>query len=323
MASGSQSTDMQRYLLIRIGQAGLVLWAAFTIAFVLLQALPGDALMIKYQNPDMGLSPQEIEDIRASYGADSPLFLQYLHSLGGFLTGNLGYSVQAGVPVVEQLAANVPATLALAGLGFFAAVVVAVAIAFLSSLAPFRWLRDAIQALPSVFISVPVFWLGIMLIQIFSFQLKLIPVINPPEALGLVLPVATLAIPISAPLAQVLIRSIDDVRTQPFVAVARSRGGSNIWVLGHHVARNAVLPALTIAGVLLGELIGGAVVTETVFGRNGVGQLTQQAVNSQDAAVLQAVVVLAATAFVLVNLAVDLLYPVLDPRLKRRTGALT
>ena len=314
---------MQRYLLSRIGQALLVLWAAFTIAFVLLQALPGDALLIKYQNPDMGLSPAEIEDIRDSYGANIPLFLQYIHSLGGFLTGNLGYSVQAGVPVVEQLAANVPATLALAGLGFFAAVVLAVAIAFLSSLAPIRWLRNAIQSLPSLFISVPVFWLGIVLIQVFSFQLKLIPVINPPEALGLVLPVATLAIPISAPLAQVLIRSIDDVRTQPFVAVARSRGGSNAWVLSHHVARNAVLPALTIAGVLLGELIGGAVVTETVFGRNGVGQLTQEAVNSQDAAVLQAVVVLAATSFVVVNLAVDLLYPVLDPRLKKKTGALT
>jgi peptide/nickel transport system permease protein len=314
---------MQRYLLNRIGQAVLVLWAAFTIAFVLLQALPGDAVLIKYQNPDMGLSPAEIADIRNSYGADTPLFLQYLNSLAGFLTGNLGYSVQAGVPVVDQLAANVPSTLALAGLGFLAAVILAAAIAFLASLAPFAWLRNAIESLPSLLVSVPVFWLGIVLIQIFSFRLKLIPVINPPEALGLILPVATLAVPISAPLAQVLIRSIDDVRTQPFVAVARSRGGSNAWVLAHHVARNAVLPALTIAGVLLGELIGGAVVTETVFGRNGVGQLTQQAVNNQDAAVLQAVVVLAAAAFVLVNLAVDLLYPVLDPRLKQKTGALT
>lgn len=314
---------MPRYLLNRLGQAALVLWAAFTIAFVLLQALPGDALLIKYQNPDMGLSPQEIADIRSSYGADTPLFLQYVDSLSGFLTGNLGYSVQAGVPVVDQLAATLPSTLALAGLGFLAATVLAIAIAFLSSLAPFAWLRDAIQSLPSLLVSLPVFWLGIVLIQIFSFRLKLIPVINPPEALGLILPVATLAVPLSAPLAQVLIRSIDDIRTQPFVAVARSRGGNNAWVLGHHVARNAVLPALTIAGVLLGELIGGAVVTETVFGRNGVGQLTQQAVNNQDAAVLQAVVVLAATAFVLVNLAVDLLYPVLDPRLKRKSGALT
>ncbi|MFE4197014.1 ABC transporter permease [Paenarthrobacter sp. NPDC056912] len=314
---------MRRYLLNRFGQAVLVLWAAFTIAFVLLQALPGDALLIKYQNPDMGLSPQEIADIRRSYGADTPLFFQYFDSLGGFLTGNLGYSVQAGVPVVDQLAASVPSTLALAGLGFLAAVGLAVAIAFASSLAPFSWLRDAIQSLPSLLVSVPVFWLGIVLIQVFSFRLKLIPVINPPEALGLILPVATLAVPLSAPLAQVLIRSIDDIGTQPFVAVARSRGGSSAWVLNHHVARNAVLPALTIAGVLLGELIGGAVVTETVFGRNGVGQLAEQAVNNQDAAVLQAVVVLAAAAFVMVNLAVDLLYPVLDPRLKQKAGALT
>ena len=317
------STELQRYLLGRLGQASLVLWAAFTVSFMLLQALPGDALMIKYQDPNMGLSPEEIEEIRATYGADTPLLFQYFTSLGGFLTGNLGYSVHFGVPVVEQLAANLPSTLILSGLGFLAAAVLAAAIAFLSTLAPFRWLRNAIQSLPSLFVSVPVFWLGIMLIQVFSFQLKLIPVINPPEALGLVLPVATLAIPISAPLAQVLIRSIDDIRTQPFVAVARSRGGSNAWVLTHHVVRNAALPALTIAGVLLGELIGGAVVTETVFGRSGVGQLTQVAVNNQDAAVLQAVVVFAAAAFVVVNLAVDLLYPVLDPRLKRRTGGLT
>ncbi|GAB2735982.1 ABC transporter permease [Arthrobacter bambusae] len=312
---------MSRYILGRLGQAILVLWAAFTVAFVLLQALPGDALMIKYQNPDMGLSPAEIAEIRASYGADTPLFLQYLHSIGGFLSGDLGYSLAAGVPVTEQLAANVPATLALASLGFLSAVVLAVAIAFLSNLTRFAWLRHGIQALPSLFISVPVFWLGIILIQVFSFQLKLIPVINPPEPLGLVLPVLTLAVPISAPLAQVLLRSIDDVSTQPFVTVARSKGGSTAWVLWRHVGRNAALPALTIAGILFGELIGGAVVTETVFGRNGIGQLTHQAVNNQDAAVLQAVVVLAAGVFVVVNLAVDLLYPVLDRRLKRRAGA--
>jgi peptide/nickel transport system permease protein len=314
---------MGRYLLGRNGQSVLVLWAAFTVAFVLLQALPGDALMIKYQNPDMGLSPAEIADIRAVYGADTPLLLQYWHSATGFLSGDLGYSVQAGVPVTDQLAANLPPTLALAGLGFAMAAVLAAAIAATASLARFAWLRNALHSLPSLFISVPVFWLGIVLIQVFSFQLKLVPVINPSEPLGLILPVATLAVPISAPLAQVLLRSIDDVRTQPFVAVARSRGGSNLWVLWHHVARNAALPVLTIAGVLLGELIGGAVVTETVFGRNGIGHLTHEAVNSQDAAVLQAVVVLAATAFVVVNLTVDLLSPVLDPRLMKAAGVLT
>ncbi|WP_026554634.1 ABC transporter permease [Arthrobacter sp. 35W] len=312
---------MPSYLAGRIGQALLVLWAAFTLSFILLQALPGDALLIKYQNPDMGLSPEQIAEIRASYGADQSLVLQYLHTLGNFLTGNLGYSVSASVPVLDQLATNLPATARLAGLGFAAAVLLAVGIAVLANLARFAWLRTAIASLPSLFISVPVFWLGIVLIQVFSFRLKLIPVINPPEWQGLILPVLTLAIPISAPLAQVLLRSMDDVLTQPFISVARARGASLPWILWHHVARNALLPTLTIAGILFGELIGGAVVTETVFGRSGLGQLTQQAVDNQDASVLQAIVVLAAAVFVVVNLIIDLIYPLVDPRLKKSLGA--
>lgn len=131
----------------------------------------------------------------------------------------------------------------------------------------------------------------------------------------------TLAIPISAPLAQILIRSIDQVQTQPFVAVARAKGASRSRVLWRHVARNAMLLVLTIAGILLGELIAGALITETVFGRSGLGQLTLQAVLNQDVAVLQAIVVISAAAFVTLNLLVDLLFPLLDPRLKTHTGA--
>ena len=189
-------------------------------------------------------------------------------------------------------------------------------LAFASHFTRFGWLRSALQALPSLFVSVPVFWLGIMLIQIVSFRLGWIPVINPGKWESLVMPTLTLAIPISAPMAQILIRNIDEVLTQPFVAVARAKGASRHWVLCKHVARNALLPTLTIAGVLFGELLAGAVVTEAVFGLNGLGSLTQQAVGHQDTAVLQAIVVVSATAFVLINLAVDLLYPVLDPRLR-------
>ena len=133
-----------------------------------------------------------------------------------------------------------------------------------------------------------------------------------------VLPTLTLAVPISAPLAQILIRNIDAVLAQPFVAVARAKGASRRGVLWRHVARNAVLPTLTIAGILFGELLAGAVVTEAVFGINGLGSLTQQAVGNQDTAVLQAIVVISATSFVLINLIVDLLSPVLDPRLRTR-----
>ncbi len=122
------------------------------------------------------------------------------------------------------------------------------------------------------------------------------------------MPIATLAIPISAPLAQILIRSIDSVQTQPFVAVARAKGASRSGVLWRHVARNAMLPVLTIAGILFGELIAGALITETVFGRSGLGQLTQQAVVNQDVAVLQAVVMISAAAFVFLNPLVGDLY---------------
>lgn len=307
---------MNRYVTGRLGQAVLVLWAAFTVSFILLQVLPGDAILIKFQNPDMGLSPAQIADMRAAYGADMPLPQQYLHTLGNFLRGDLGYSIQAGVPVTELLSTNFPPTLRLALIGFALAAVVAFALAFLSSLLHFDWLKNLLQSVPSLFISIPTFWLGIVLIQIFSFHLRWIPVINPGEWVGLILPIVTLAVPISAPLAQILIRSIDQVQTQPFVAVARAKGASRSGVLWRHVARNALLPALTIAGLLFGELIAGALITETVFGLNGLGQLTQQAVNNQDVAVLQAIVVISAAAFVGINLLVDLLYPLLDPRLK-------
>lgn len=312
---------MLKYLSGRTGQALLVLWAAFTLSFILLQVLPGDAILIKFQNPDMGLSPDQIADMRAAYGADVPLWQQYLHTLGNFLRGDLGFSIQNGVPVSALLAANLPATLQLAVLGFTLALLLALVIAFVSNLIGFGWLKSALQSLPVLFVSVPTFWLGIVLIQIFSFRLKLVPIINPGEWIGLLLPIATLAIPISAPLAQILIRSIDSVQTQPFVAVARAKGASRSGVLWRHVARNAMLPVLTIAGILFGELIAGALITETVFGRSGLGQLTQQAVVNQDVAVLQAVVMISAAAFVFLNLLVDLLFPLLDPRLKTYAGA--
>ncbi|WP_147197674.1 ABC transporter permease [Pantoea sp. MBD-2R] len=314
---------MTRYLVNRFGQALLVLWAAFTVSFVLLQVLPGDAILIKFQNPDLGLSPAQIEEMRQIYGASTPFWQQYLHTLLAMLQGDFGYSVQAGVPVSSLIAENFPATLRLALPGFALALLIALLLAFASSLTGLRGLRNALQSLPSLFIALPTFWLGIALIQIFSFQLRWVPVINPGVWVGLILPIITLAIPISAPLAQILIRSIDSVQTQPFVAVARAKGASQRRVLLHHVARNALLPTLTIAALLLGELIAGALITETVFGLSGLGQLTQQAVNNQDVAVLQAIVMISASGFVLVNLLVDAVTPLLDPRLTHSQGVLS
>jgi len=311
---------MRHYLLHRAGLGLLVLWAAFTLSFFLLQVLPGDAVLIKFQNPDLGLSPQQIAEMRQAYGADNPLWQQYLQTLAAMLHGDFGYSVQAGVPVSQLLVANLPGTLRLALCGFLLATLLAFALAALSRHPALRGLRNLLQSLPALFISVPTFWLGIALIQLFSFQLRWIPVINPSPWQGLILPIITVAIPISAPLAQILLRSIDEVSTRPFVAVVRAKGASEGYVLWRHVLRNALLPVLTVAGLLLGELIAGALITETVFGLGGLGQLTQQAVNNQDVAVLQAVVVISALGFVVINLVVDLLMPLLDPRLQLLRG---
>ncbi|MGV9771471.1 ABC transporter permease [Streptosporangium sp. NPDC003464] len=312
---------MTRYLLLRTGQAVLVLWAAFTASYVLLQILPGDSILIKFQNPELGLSPAQIAEIRAYYGDDAPAITGYLHTMLGFLRGGFGYSVDTGTPVVERLAEALPETAELATAGFTLAVLIAVLIAFAASHTRLAWVRGALLAVPSLCVSIPAFWLGILLIQVFSFRLKLVPVIGGDGVQQLILPVLTLAVPISAPIAQVLARSLDQVQSQPFVPVVAAKGASRRWILWRHVARNALPPTLTIAGLTFGELIAGSVVTETVFGRNGVGRLTEQAVNAQDTPVMLAVVVLATAVFVLVNLVVDLLFPVLDPRLKAKVGA--
>lgn len=307
---------MSGFLLRRLGQSALVLLAAFTVAFVLLQALPGDAVLIKFLGSDMGLTADQLAEIRLAYGADAPIWQQYAETLGNFLTGQFGYSIKAGVPVAALLAENLPSTLLLSALAFLAASALAVVLAVLAQLGVDP-VRRLVRAAPPFFVAVPVFWLGIMLIEVFSFQLGWVTIIAPEPWEELILPVVTLAVPISAPLAQVLIRNMDAVLAEPFVAVARAKGARQAWVLGRHVARNALPPTLTMAGVLFGELLGGAVVTEAVFGLGGLGGLTQQAVANQDVAVLQAIVVLSATAFVLISLAVDLLLPLLDPRLAR------
>lgn len=307
------------YVLRRAGQALLVLVLAYTVAFVLLAALPGDAVLARYGNPDLGLTPDQLAEIRSAYGVDQPLIVRYVDSALSFLRGDFGYSVQSGASVADLIGANLPSTITLAVSALVLAVFLAVIIAFTATYGGFRWLRQFFRNLPPVFISLPVFWLGIVLIQIFSFRLRLVPTLGATEFQALILPVLTLSVPIAAPLAQVLMRSLDEVREQPFVTVVRARGASTSWLLWRNVARNALLPTLTMAGLLFGELVGGAVVTETVFGRNGIGPITAQAVADRDTPVLLAIVVISTVTFVVINFIVDLLYPVLDARLRTTT----
>ncbi|MFT3943779.1 MAG: ABC transporter permease [Ancrocorticia sp.] len=306
----------RRFLVRRVWQALIVLLAAYTVAFLLLAALPGDAIMARYASPELGLSPAQIEEIRVAYGADEPVLVRYAETLFGFLIGDFGNSLKSGASVGALLLNAIPSTLALAVCGLGAGVVVAFVLAITATYGHVRWVRRLVRSFPPVMVSLPAFWVAIILVQFFSFRLGWVPTIGASPVEALILPTLTLAIPMGAPLAQVLIASIDEVNREDFVDVVKARGARPGWILWHNVLRNASLPVLTMSGVLFTELVSNAVVTETVFGRTGIGSLTVEAVASRDTPILMAIVVLAALLFVVISFLVDLAYPVIDRRIK-------
>jgi peptide/nickel transport system permease protein len=299
----------------RLAQAVLVLWAAYTLSFVLLSALPGDSVHNRIQNPEAQISPEAAKVMLEYYGLDRPLVEQYLHSLAGVFRGEFGYSLSSGKSVGLLIADALPSTLQLTGLGLVFGVLFAGVVAVLINYGPWRWLRSLTTAVPSLFASVPTFVVGIVALQYLSFRLHLIPSVDDGSVRALVAPAATLGLVVAAPLAQVLATSMRATRRQPFVHVLQAKGAGERYIFRKDVLRNSLLPVLTLLGLAVGELIAGSVVTESVYARAGIGQLTVSAVNTQDLPVVQGVVLLSTAAYVVVNLAVDLAYPLVDPRI--------
>ncbi|GAA5074812.1 ABC transporter permease [Nocardia iowensis] len=312
---------MARYLTLRVLQAAWVLWAAFTISFVVLYLLPADPISIAADGAGAGtpVDKAAIAELQARYGLDRPLWEQYWTALGHAVHGDLGHSIVTGQPVTDAIGDALPSTLGLAGLALLFATIGGVALALAATYTRRPWLRTALGALPSLGVSVPTFWTGLLLLQLFSFHWRLAPAFGGHGFSGTVLPALTLAMPIGAVIAQVLASGLASTWRQPFVDVALAKGGSRWWVQRKHVLRPASVPTFTIAGVLVGNMLAGSVVVETVFARPGVGRLTQTAVLAQDIPVVQGVVLLTSLVFVTVNLAVDLLYPLLDPRIAARS----
>ncbi|WP_338773691.1 ABC transporter permease [Nocardia vulneris] len=312
---------MARYLASRVLQAIWVLWAAFTISFVVLYLLPADPISIAADGAGAGtpVDKAAIAELQARYGLDRPLWEQYWTALGHAVRGDLGHSIVTGQPVTSAIGDALPATLELAGLALLFATVGGVALALVAGYTRRPWLRSTLGALPSLGVSVPTFWTGLLLLQLFSFQLRWVPAFGGHGIAGTILPALTLGLPIGAVIAQVLTAGLESTWRQPYVDVALAKGGSRWWVQRKHVLRPASVPTFTIAGVLVGNMLAGSVVVETVFARQGVGRLTQTAVLAQDIPVVQGIVLLTSTVFVTVNLAVDLLYPLLDPRIAARS----
>jgi peptide/nickel transport system permease protein len=304
------------YAIKRLAQAVVVILLAYVFTFVVVSILPGDPITNVLRNPQSGFTEDEIREIIAAQGLDRPILVQLWSSLSSFLVGDLGLSMRSQRPVATLIGEVLPSTLILAFSGLAVASVLALVIAYGTRFVPKRLGQGVLRGFPSLFLSVPNFVLGLVLIHIFGFQLGFFRVIEPDSFWATVFAAITLGIPISAQIAEVLIANLDHEAGQEYAAVARSRGLGKMRLFAKHLLKPSSLPVVTVIALTIGELLGGSLITETVFGRTGIGSLVQRSVSTQDLPVLQAVVSLAAVVFVVVNLIADLTYPLLDPRVK-------
>ncbi|EIV92445.1 ABC transporter permease [Frankia sp. QA3] len=310
---------MRRYLARRVGQGIFVIWAAFTAAFIILYLLPGDPveMTLEANGSHMDADPAAVAALRAEYGFDRSVPAQYGHALWRALHGDFGRSVPTGSPVTHLIADALPQTLALTVVAFTAALVFGGALAVAATYVQRPAWRQMLLSLPPLGVSIPGFWLGLLLLQLLSFRLGWLPATGNEGVRSLILPAVTLAVPTGAKIAQILAKSLQATWQQPFIDVARAKGMSRRHIQFRHALRHASLPALTLTGVTVGEMLAGAVIVETIFSRTGIGRLAQEAVLAKDIPLLEGLVVLSAVTFVLVNLAVDVIYPLVDPRITR------
>ncbi|MEU7870341.1 ABC transporter permease [Dactylosporangium sp. NPDC049140] len=314
---------MTRYIVGRISQAVVVLWAAFTLTFAILYLLPSDPMQLQLAAAGIqedSLTPEQFAGMRHRFGLDQPIWTQYWHHLSGVVRGDFGTSLTQGVPVSDLIGQRIGQTLLLSVSAATVSLVAGTALAYLATFARWYPLRLLLTRLPALGASFPQFFVALFLIQFFSFQLGWFPANGTEGAASLVMPVATIAVLTSSVLAQVLVKTFDETLQLPYIATARAKGLSRSAVHLRHALRNAALPAMTILGVIVGLTVTSSIVVETVFTREGMGNLAQQSVLAQDVPVVLAVVTIAASIFVLVNLVVDLLYPLLDPRISYTGG---
>jgi len=306
--------DYAKYALKRVLQALVVILLAYVFTFVVISVLPGDPVTNTLRNPQNGFTEDEITRIVAYYGLDRPVYVQLWESLSRFVVGDFGVSLRSGLPVTRMIGDVLGSTVVLALSALAVALVLAFAIGFGTRY--LRYGQNLLRAFPSLFLSVPNFVIGLLLINVFAFQLGLFRVIDTEGGWATFFAAVALGIPVSARIAEVLIANLDHEAGQEYASVARSRGLGQTRLFLRHLLKPSSLPVVTIIALAVGELLGGALITEQIFGRTGIGSLVQRSVTTQDLPVLQAIVTLAAVVFVVVNLIADLVYPLLDPRVK-------
>lgn len=304
---------MTRYLLTKLIEAFIAIWGVVTIVFFVSRILGDPAVLLV----PVGAGQQEIDNLRTALGLDRPLLEQYFQSLFSMLKGDFGISLQHTRPALDVVLERMPATASLAGLALLFGTLIGAAAGAIAALMRGTVAELIVMVAALLGQATPTFWLGIMLILLFSVELGLLPTGGSGTWLHYILPGLTLSVFVSASIARLLRSSLLDIMREDYVRTARSKGLMPRTVFFWHIARNALIPVVTMIGIIAGELLGGSVVIETVFAWPGVGRVIVQGIQAQDFPVIQAGVTLVAAIFVFVNLLVDLLYGVLDPRIRR------
>jgi ABC-type dipeptide/oligopeptide/nickel transport system permease component len=305
------------YIIRRILLVIPVLFGVTLVTFVLMYVVPGDPVLSMVGER---YDQETLENLRAELHLDDPLPVQYLRYIGGVLKGDLGRSFITNRPVLESIVEKFPNTLRLAFSAMVVATLIGLVVGIISAVKPYSIWDRLSMTFALAGISVPVFWVGLILILVVAVQFKLLP----PSGFGggnikyLILPAITLGTRSAAFIARMTRANMLEVIHEDYIRTARAKGLREFWVVNKHALRNVLIPIITVLGMDFGSYLSGSVLTESIFGWPGLGRFTLQAILKRDFPVIQGAVLFMAVIFVTVNLAVDLLYSVLDPRIRYR-----
>lgn len=300
--------------LLRLGLSLLfITWVVSSLVFLLIHLVPGDPVSVMLGD---WASPADEQALRHQLGLDQPLWQQYIHYFMGLLQFDLGTSLFFQQPVSDLVLQRLPMTAYLAVMAMLIAVLIAFPLGMWAALKSGRWPDYASMTVALVGVSIPNFWLGPMLILLFSISLAWLPVSGADQPWAWVLPAVTLGTALAAILARMLRASLLEIFHEDYIRTARAKGLSNTRVYGLHALRNALLPVVTIMGLQLGTLLGGAVITEVVFDWPGLGQLLVDSIQRRDYPVVQACILIISVAYITVNALTELVYAWLDPRIR-------
>ena len=304
---------MLKYILKRIGQALIVLVGVTLVTFLLLNVIPGDPVAVML---DKNASPQAVANLRHEWGLDKPLPVQYINFVLNACKGDLGTSYFEKMPVLDMMVSGLKVTLKLGGLAFLFSAFVGVICGTISAVFHDKWLDRLFMFISMLGISLPVFWIAIVFQIIFGLKLKLLPISGIKSWTGYILPMIALGATYAGSMARLVRTNVLEAISQDYVKTARSKGVRESMVIMRHVMRNAAIPIVTLSGTQIKSILTGSMIIETIFSISGVGKIAINAIMVRDIPVIQATVLYTAALFVGINLVVDMLYGVIDPRVR-------